>query len=292
MIHRVVVLFIIIPISIMCYSQRVAKLSATYTYYAPETMSVEEAKRVALNRTKIQAIADEFGTIVSQSTSTIISNKNGETDEQFYLYGGSDVKGEWIETIGEPKYNINYTDNTLVVICTITGKAREIVSSGIDFIAKPLRNGTDLRFETNSFKDGDDLYLYFQSPIDGFLAIYLLDEVTQTVYNILPYKSQNISAVPVEANRDYVFFSKDKPSREYKGIVDEYVLSCDNPREYNTIYILFSPYPIGKRIGFDSSIDDKPDNIHYNNFKQWLSKTLSKDNKIQFQKLQLIILKQ
>ena len=274
------------------YSQRIAKVSATYTYYAPETMSVEEAKRVALDRAKIQAIADEFGTIVSQSNSTVISNKNGETDAQFYSYGGSDVKGEWIETIGEPKYNINYTDNTLVVICTVTGKAREIVSSGIDFIAKPLRNGTDLRFETNSFKDGDDLYLYFQSPIDGFLAIYLLDEVTQTVYNILPYKSHNISAVPVDANRDYVFFSKDHASREYKGIVDEYVLSCDNSGEYNTIYILFSPYPIGKRTGFDSSIDDKPDNISYNDFKQWLSKTLSKDNKMQFQKLQIIILNQ
>lgn len=273
------------------YSQRVAKVSATYTYYAPETMSVEEAKRVALDRAKIQAIADEFGTIVSQSTSTVISNKNGETDEQFYLYGGSDVKGEWIETIGEPKYNINYTDNTLVVICNVTGKAREIVSSGIDFIAKPLRNGTNLRFESNLFKDGDDLYLYFQTPVNGFIAVYLLDEITQTVYNILPYKSQNISAVPVEANRDYVFFSKDQASREYKGIVDEYVLSCDNPREYNTLYILFSPTQIGKRTGFDSSIDDKPDNISYNDFKQWLSKTLSKDNKIQFQEINISISK-
>lgn len=273
------------------YSQRVAKVSATYTYYAPETLSVEEAKRVALERAKIQAIADEFGTIVSQSNSTVISNKNGETDTQFYSYGGSDVKGEWIETIGEPKYNINYTDNTFVVICTVSGKAREIVSSGIEFIAKPLRNGTDLRFESNSFKDGDDLYLYFQTPVDGFIAVYLLDELTQTVYNILPYKSQNISAVPVDANRDYVFFSKNTVNRENKGIVDEYILSCDNPKEYNTLYILFSPTQIGKRTGFDSSIDDKPDNISYNDFKQWLSKTLSKDNKIQFQEIKISISK-
>ena len=273
------------------YSQRVAKVSATYTYYAPETMSVEEAKRVALDHAKIQAIADEFGTIVSQSTSTIVSNKNGETDEQFYLYGGSDVKGEWIETIGEPRYNINYTDNTLVVICTVTGKAREIVSSGIEFIAKPLRNGTDLRFETNSFKDGDDLYLYFQSPIDGFLAIYLLDEVTQTVYNILPYKSQNISAVPVDANKDYVFFSKNTVNRENKGIVDEYILSCDNPKEYNTLYILFSPSQIGKTTGFNPSIDDKPNYISYNDFKQWLSKVLSYDKNLQLHKINITISK-
>ena len=273
------------------YSQRVAKVSATYTYYAPETMSVEEAKRVALDRAKIQAIADEFGTIVSQNTSTIVSNINGETDSHFFSVGGSDVKGEWIETIREPKYNINYTDNTLVVICTVTGKAREIVSSGIDFIAKPLRNGTDLRFESNSFKDGDDLYLYFQTPVDGFIAVYLLDELTQTVYNILPYKSQNISAVPVDANKDYVFFSKNTVNRENKGIVDEYILSCDNPKEYNTLYILFSPSQIGKTTGFNPSIDDKPNYISYNDFKQWLSKVLSYDKNLQLHKINITISK-
>lgn len=123
------ILFIILASSfLMVYSQRTTKVSATYTYYAPETMSVEEAKRVALDRAKIQAIADEFGTIVSQSTSTVITNINGESDTQFFALGGSDVKGEWIETIGEPEYEINYINNQLLVRCVVKGKAREIVS--------------------------------------------------------------------------------------------------------------------------------------------------------------------
>ena len=274
-----------------CMGQKVSKVSATYTYYAPETMSVEEAKKTALERAKIEAIANEFGMIVSQNNTTVISNTNGNTDEQFYSYGGSDVKGEWIETTGEPKYDITYKDKTLVVTCSVKGKAREIVSAGIDFIAKPLRNGTELRFEGYDFKDGDDLYLYFQAPVDGFLAVYLLDEASQTVYNILPYKSQNISATPIEANKKYVFFSKRTVERGEKGIVDEYILSCENPKEYNILYILFSPSEIGKRTGFDSSIEDKPDNISYKDFKQWLSKTLSKDKKLQFQEISISISK-
>ena len=79
--RRAVLFAIFISTFMMVYSQRTAKVSATYTYYAPETMSIEEAKRVALDRAKIQAIADEFGTIVTQSTSSIISNKNGVTNE-------------------------------------------------------------------------------------------------------------------------------------------------------------------------------------------------------------------
>lgn len=272
------------------WAQKVERVSATYTYYAPETMSVEEAKRTALERAKIQAIADEFGTIVSQSNSTVIANRNGETDSQFFSFGGSEVRGEWIETTDEPKYEISYKDNYLVVVVSVKGRAREIVSAGIDFVAKPLRNGTTLRFESAEFKDGDDFYLYFQSPIDGNVAAYLLDETTQTVYCVLPYKRQSdMTAFPVEANKEYTFFSRTSVERQERANVDEYVLSCDNEREFNTLYVLFSPSEIGKRTGFDNSIEDKPDNISYRDFRQWLSKTLSKDSKIQFQEIHISI---
>lgn len=237
-----------------CYSQKTKKVSAEYTYFAPETMSVEEAKRTALERAKIQAIADEFGTLVSQSTSTVISNKNGETDTQFFSLGGTDVKGEWIETIGEPVYDIQFENHFLVVKCTVKGKAREIESAKIDFIAKPLRNGTTLKYESTEFKDGDDLYLYFQSPIDGYLAVYLLDEITQTVYSILPYKSERKSAVQIIGNKEYVFFSIRDAEKSDRGKVDEYTLNCSADKEFNTLYVLFSPSEIGKKNGFNSNI--------------------------------------
>lgn len=286
------ILFILLASSFLVgYSQRTAKVSATYTYYAPETMSVGEAKRVALDRAKIQAIADEFGTIVSQSTSTVIANKNGESDTQFFALGGSDVKGEWIETIGNPEYQLKFENHFLIVECSVKGKAREIVSAKIEFEAKTLRNGTELRFGDVNFRDGDDLYLYFQSPINGYLAVYLLDELSQTVYCILPYKAQTFSAYPVLANKEYVMFSRKEADKSERPIVDEYSLSCENDKEFNTLYTLFSPSLIGKRNGFDDSIEDKPDNIPFKDFKSWLSKTLSKDSNIQFQEINISISK-
>lgn len=286
------ILFIILAFSFLAgYSQKTAKVSATYTYYAPETMSVEEAKRVALDRAKIQAIADEFGTIVSQSTSTVITNKNGESDTQFFAIGGSDIKGEWIETIGNPEYQLKFENHFLIVICSVKGKAREITSSKIEFIAKTLRNGTELRFEDVNFRDGDDLYLYFQSPVNGYLAAYLLDELTQTVYCVLPYKAQSVSAYPIEANKGYVMFSRKEADKPERSIVDEYTLSCEHDKEFNTLYILFSPSQIGKRNGFNDSVEDKPLNISFKDFKAWISKTLSKDRNIQFQEINISISK-
>lgn len=285
-------LFIIIAIlAFSLFSQKIQKVSAKYTYYAPETMSIEEAKRTALKYAKIQAIADEFGTIVTQSTSLISSDKNGNSDENFFSLAETDVKGEWIETIGNPEYQLQFENHFLIVTCSVKGKARETSSAAIEFTAKTLKNGTALRFEEVNFKDGDDLCLYFQSPTDGYLAAYLLDELSQTVYCILPYKTQTFSAYPVVANKEYVMFSRKDADKSERPMVDEYTLSCENDNEFNTLFILFSPSNIGKRNGFDDSIEDKPNNISFKDFKSWLSKTLSKDSNIQFQEINISISK-
>lgn len=273
----------------MGYSQRIAKVSATYTYYAPETMSIEEAKRVALERAKIQAIADEFGTIVTQSTSTVISNKNGQTDTQFFSLGSSDVKGEWVETVGEPEYDMKVEGHFFVVTCLVKGKAREISQDNIDFVAIPLRNGTTLKYESTEFHNGDDLYLYFESPVDGFLSVYLLDEMEQIVYSILPYKTENSPVTQVVGNKKYVFFSTKDADKDTRGKVDEYNLRCNLEKEFNTLYIVFSPIQFYKKKGFDSKFEDVPNNVPYNDFKQWLSKTMSKNSKIQTKQISITI---
>lgn len=289
--NRAILFLLSILVTVMAYSQKVHKVSATYSYYAPETMSVEEAKRTALERAKIQAIADKFGTTVTQSTSTIISNKNGESDTQFLFVGGSEVKGEWIETIGEPSFEIKFENHYLIVICSVKGKAKEIESPKIEFIAKPLRNGTSLKFESTEFKDGDDFYMYFQSPVDGNLAIYLHDEMGQKVYSILPYKTQSISAYPIIANKEYILFSRKDTDKQERSSVDEYILNSNEDKEFNNLYIIFSPSQFGKRNGFKSEIDEIPDNITYKDFKQWLSKVMSKDNEIQVNQIHITISK-
>lgn len=272
-------------------AQKVKLVSATYTFFASETKSVDEAKRIALDRAKIQAIADEFGTVVFQNNSTVIKNQNGESNIDFITIGGSDVKGEWIETIGEPKYDITVQGDIIIIKCSVKGKAREISSAKNEFEVKTLRNGTELRFADNGFRDGDELYLYFISPVKGYLAAYLLDEISQTVYCILPYKAQTFSAYPIEANKEYIMFSRKEADKLEQQVVDEYTLSCENDKEYNTLYILFSPSNISKRNGFNNSYEDKPDNISFKDFKSWLSKTLSKDSNIQFQEINISISK-
>ena len=139
-------LFVVVAfLTFSLFSQKIKKVVASYTYYAPETMSIEEAKRTALKYAKIQAIGDEFGTIVTQSTFLISSDTNGQSDEKFFSLAETDVKGEWIETIGEPEYDIEFGNHVLIVNVSVKGTIKEKSGAKIDVDAILLRNGTELK---------------------------------------------------------------------------------------------------------------------------------------------------
>jgi len=280
-------LFFALIATVSIRAQNLKKVSASYTYYAPETMSVEEAKRTALDRAKIQAIADEFGSLVTQSTSTVISNKNGESDTQFFSIGGSDVKGEWIETIGEPTFDIKFEEHYLIVNCSVRGIVRDINNERIEISAKLLRNGTNPKYESSEFKSGDDMYLWIQSPSNGFLLVFWIDYTEGKAYRILPYQGDNSTLMPVSKDRQYVFFSQSEADDIYSSIVDEFVMVCDSEVERNEVYILFSD----KKFSVNN-IDGLSEGIKWlsiDNFHKWLAKIKKNLPNITINKFNLLI---
>ena len=287
MLFRITITICLFLFALPILAQRTEKVRAEYIYHAPENISLEEAKRIALERAKIQAIADEFGTIVSQSNTTMVSNHNGESSTDFFSLGGSEVKGEWIETIGAPSYDINYEQGMLVVKANVSGRIREIVSAQIDIKAEVLCNGTDLKFARTDFKNGDDLYLYFQSPVDGYLAVYLLDEVSQMVYCLLPYKSSSEAVAPIEHDKPYVFFSA-KHAGDKAHLVDEYTMTCNSSVERNTVYVVFSPNEFAK--ANSNSVEELlPQELSFEEFQKWLAKGWNEDTEMVVECKQIII---
>lgn len=268
-------------------AQKIEKVHGEYTYHVPDNVSLEEGKRIALERAKIQALADAFGTLVSQNNSTIVKNENGKSSVDFLSIGGSDVKGEWIETIGDPKFDIFYESNMLTIKVSIDGKAREIKNAAIDLEAKLLRNGTEEKHESDEFRKGDDLYLYFKSPINGYLAVYLLDENTQQVFCLLPYKSSGEPAYKIIHDKPYVFFSCHK-AEENPSEVDEYTMTCEHSMEQNTIYIVFSPNMFAKAFAEDENIG-LPIQLPLKVFQKWLGKCKAKALETQEKKIAITI---
>lgn len=256
-----------------CYSQQTKMVYGEYTYHTTESMSIEEAKKIALDRAKIQSVADAFGTDVSQSASTTVSNYNGKSDTHFSMNGLTDVKGEWIETVGDPIFDIKVESPWIIINCKVKGKVREIIRPEIDIEVKVLKNGLSKSFESNEFIDGDDLYVFFKSSLSGYVTIYLIQN--NIAYRLLPYKENDFGEYPVVGGKDYLFFSKSTDISNDKTI-DEYELFADKEIDVADILILYSPNAIGNSEIADNAYDE-PLSIDIELFNEWIVRKRNKD---------------
>ena len=269
------------------------RVTAVYTYYAPENVSIEEAKRVALQRARVEAIAEAFGTLVRRSNATRVANENGRSDVEVVSLGMSEVKGEWLRTEGEPEYEVAYEDGMLAVTARVKGVIREVVNAAVDFDARVLCNGTEDRFERADFREGDDLYLAFRAPVDGYVTVYLLDG-TGTAYCLLPYRGDTGGRVAVKGSRRYVFFSAaDAPEGE-RGVVDEYTMTRgegagDGP-EVNQVYVIFSPRLFTKAVDYAGE-GLQPRELPREEFQEWLFRCRKADEEMRVEVKDIVIQK-
>lgn len=266
--HIIVLAFTLI-ISMSVKAQDIVTVCGEYIYYPPENVSIAEAKQIALQRARLEGLIKEFNQTVYQTNTSVISNHNGESTSDFYSFGGTDARGEWIEDTKAPQYEIFCDQEMIAVKTSVCGTAREIVSAGVQIDAKVLRNGITTRNESSDFNSGDDMFMYFHSPIPGYLLVYLLERDIQMVYCLLPYKNSTKPNVYVEGDKDYVFFKRDHSIEGWED-VDEYTLGTENNVEYNDIYIVFSPKPFYKVSTKVSEDKRLPKELTFKDFEKWL----------------------
>lgn len=250
-------------------SAKIDTVNAEYLYQLPENISLEEGKNIALQRAQIQAIADKYGTVVTQTASTTISNTNGESSVDFLSIGGSEVKGEWLETIGEPRFEMFTDGGQMAIKVNVKGKIRENEGCKIPFDVKILRNGTSDADEADRFSSGDNFYLSFSSPVSGYFAVYLIDAEKQA-YCLLPYQSIETGNFMTKANKKYLFFHPAHAEGIDSKLVDEYILDTSVKNEKNRILAIFSPNKFFKATDSQTSID-LPRSLDYASFQKWLS---------------------
>lgn len=272
-----IILFFLIPQTV--WSQKIQNINGSYRYVVPENVTIETAKITAIERAKIEALADAFGTVVSQNNSMIIENVNQKSNVLFLSLGSSDVNGEWLSDTKEPTIETILGDGSLVVSAHVVGKARRIVTSSIDIAAKLLRNGIEEKSENETFKNGDNLYLLFESPVNGYLTAYLADN-SQQVYCLLPYQSSTKGSIAITGGKKYIFFDERNHTNQ-EEIVDQYQLTCEESDEYNRIYILFSPNEFSKANDKSSENEALPRSLSFENFQKWLTKCRVRDTKMQ-----------
>lgn len=280
----------LILMSLSAYAQGIKTVSGEYIYYPPDTESYELSKIKALQRAKEQILADIFGTVINSEATTVVSASQDKSEVNTFSIGNSVVKGEWLETVGEPKFSRFLDKNDMMAIkVKVSGRVREIGMSSLDFDARVLRNGVEDRFESADFISGDDLFVSFRAPVDGYLVIYLYDG-KDTAYCLLPYLSMNQRAVNVKGGERYVLFSSDDAVPPVKPTdVDEFSMTSEQPVEFNRIYCIYSLDEFTKALDVKSDLASLPRGIGFRDFQKWLSGMRIHDTKIKVKTFDITI---
>jgi len=258
---KIIILNILVILSpFILFSQKTVKTSGEAQVELTETRSRQEVKKEVRDMATVNALEKAFGRVIIQGNSTYISNintgKKTETNSVFNMIANTSVKGEVVEVISE-----NYEDikgykvvegkkvEITEIKCEITLRARELTEPPIDFATYPLAC-TNLKCRTTSFMENDDFFLYFLSPISGYVSVYLDGgEYSQC---LLPYKNMPVeyeSGMPVIADRGYIFFSR-QPEHNYfedeDFEEDVYTLYSDSKKDIHRLFIIFSKTPLNK----------------------------------------------
>lgn len=283
------VLLIFIVLTMQVLPQKTLRVCGEADFVIPKNMSLMEAEAKAIHQAQVQALIGRFGQVVHEDNALIGTTIDGLANESFYSYGGSEAKGEWIETIGEPNVTtmVDEVSKALVIHASVCGMAREISSAGIEVSSTVLCNGIDVRFASTDFKDGDNIYLLFQAPTDGYLCLYLLDPTAQNVLCLLPYRHSSSGAVSIQHDEKYLFFHPDN-RYPYARQADRIRMTCEREVEYNDLYVVFSPNRFAKAQNAGISDGQLPQ-VSQKAFFDWLTKCRTKDKDMVVQKHRLKI---
>lgn len=257
-------------------AEDIVNVTGEYTYYGDDNTTPKEARRLALEGARLDALAKAFGTTVTQSLVSDETVKDGKESNFFKSYSETEVKGEWLADNGEPEYKVSYdNDGNIVMYCKVKGRARALSNEAPDFEVAVLRNGTELRHADTRFRSGDDMRLYFKAPVDGYIAVYLCGD-DRMAYTLLPYSTSSVGCVKVKRGQEYVFFDTRLSPAELRSEVDEMQLMTDEVVERDRFYVLFSPKPFVKA-NDNFTAENLPRSMPFNDFYKWLTKTRRND---------------
>lgn len=263
----------------------IVEASINYRFLVPGSMSMDEARIKAEEEAMGEILAREFGV----SSHSISEQSVNDNETHFYEYSQQEYKGEWVETLEGPNFKVKIENNQQILEVFIKGVVREIISSKVLYEYNVLRNGLEDRFISNEFKNGDDLFVSFHSPVDGYLAIYISNK--NIVQRLLPYKMQNESSYKVRKNEKYIFFSMNHAEDKLNNVVTPLTIYTDLDVEYDDVYIIFSPNEFSVAADSQSVSDKFIQELKYESFRRWLSRAKSQDYDLNYDVVHIKITK-
>ena len=253
------------------HAQRVATVCGEYRYTVPEEIPLNRAKQIAIDKARNEAIANEFGQIVSQSTTTTIHTSDSKSQVQSDSYASTESKAIWLSDTKEPEVSIAYENDVMVITASVCGKARELKTAEVELRMQVVSNG----IETERFKNNEKVAIHFKSPVNGYVSIFFRDDNAGMIYCMMPYENEDGTAREVKSNKEYIYLSTEDPIYPYQ---EETILVTDKTVEFDTFILVFSKKDFSMP---SSKAGDFVPELSVEDFQRWLRKNRINDETMQ-----------
>lgn len=252
-------------------AQRITTVCGEYRYIVPEETPLNRAKQIAIDKARNEAIANEFGQVVSQSTTTTIHSSDNNSQVQSDSYTSTESKAIWLSDKQEPKVSIAYENDVLVITASVCGKVRELKTAEVELKMQVLNNG----LESNQFKNNDKVSISFKSPVSGYVAIFFRDDNAGIISCMMPYENEDGTAREVKSNKEYTYLSTADPLYPYQEAT---ILVTEKPTEFDTFILIFSKKDFSMPA---SDMGDFVPELSVEDFHEWLCKNRIHDETMQ-----------
>ena len=252
-------------------AQRITTVCGKYRYIVPEETPLNRAKQIAIDKARNEAIANDFGQVVSQSTTTTIHSSDNNSQIQSDSYTSTESKAIWLSDKQEPEVSIAYENDVLVITASVCGKVRELKTAEVELKMQVLNNG----FESNQFKNNDKVSITFKSPVSGYVAIFFRDDNAGIISCMMPYENEDGTAREVKCNTEYTYLSTADPFYPYQEAT---ILVTEKPTEFDTFILIFSKKDFSMPA---SDMGDYVPELSVEDFHEWLCKNRIHDETMQ-----------
>ena len=261
---------ILLTMPLWAYGQRIEKVHGTSVYEVSDNSNItlREAKLHAIEMAKANAIKDVFGELVASDAVKTIVEHNGRSEDSFSENTIASAKGDWLGDTKPPVVNVSYVDGALYFMAEVWGEAREIVQAKTDVQWFVIKESTNGRVKTSQLGHKEPFYISFQAPINGFLALYVVDEDRMATC-LLPYGDGRFS---IKGGFEYMLFDN-----TIDRTATPLWFTTNHERESFELVLLFSPRYFSKCVDKRSDEYYKLNTVNGKDFQSWLLRIQRED---------------
>lgn len=283
--YLTIAILIIFPLFMRAYETHgfprdAVEVSGEGIYYLEGSDNLANARKMAVEIARSNAMASVFGTAINYSTySHSNESTNGNNNNSFSSLMRSIQTGVWIRDINEPEVT-SFMDgeSSIGFKAKVRGIVRPLISLPVEtqgrvFVGK--NNNVEESYETDQLKRGDEFYFVFKAATDGFVAIYVVDE-DEVVCKAAPIGSESAPLQIIKAGKETILRD------DYiKNIAD---LSHPETRQVNNrIVYVFSPNKFTLPLSDDADLSSGlPAVMDFTKFHSWLQDMVVVDPKFTF----------